>query len=241
MQLDIFALHDRLGIDFDGTLIGHPESAQLQQYILDHQDDKKFHIVTFRTTNMRKRMEADLEMSTRFTGVPLTLQHFESIASIPDVLYERKGMFDDGTEYYGWKARTCDKLGCTILLDDMIRDVGRHCEDLNIVCLDPSLGYMPAETSDLDDLVAYMIENGRLEYGEIKGPLLDELYLRGRVVWHRGITHIDGFTSWPPFSDYCWVEIPTPLRRAARQTIEIAKALMDTPEAEQLRESMSRD
>jgi hypothetical protein len=206
MKLELLDTHQVIGIDFDGTLVNNPRSHILQQYILDNHQIKDFHIVTFRTHNLRIELPENFEKSVRQTGIALKLEHFKGVHCIPDVLFERKYMFDDGTEYYSWKAKQCQKIGATVLLDDMIADVGSHCNALGVVCLDPNEGYIPEPGNEMDTLIEWLRED-RGQYGECKGLLLDELYRQGRLRWYDHENSIIANRSWPPPSDFCWVEL----------------------------------
>ncbi len=192
MDIRILDQHTILGIDFDGTLVGHPRSNILQQYIVDH-PEKTFHLISFRSHNMVQRLEGDLRESTDETGVPLTLAHFKEIRCIPDKLYERKALLDDGREYWGWKAIQCQNLGCTILVDDMYEIVGIFCTELGIPCLNPDLheGYVSDEatfnslSASAQDLLRWLGEEDYSQYGECHGPALDELVAAGLTQIHK--------------------------------------------------------
>lgn len=137
MNIDELLKHQHIGIDLDGTLIEHPRSAVLQQFILDHQGSKKFHIVTFRSHGLEDRIDADLYASTMLTGVPLRLEHFTGIHAVPYRLYEGWALRSDNAAYFGWKAQKCKELGCTVLIDDMIDSIHEHCTVHGIVGLNP--------------------------------------------------------------------------------------------------------
>lgn len=214
MHTEILDQHKIIGIDFDGTLIEHPRSKVLQQYIIDHQGDKEFHLITFRTHGMRERISLDLQISTEGTKVPLTLAHFTTINAIADaawekrILLERQGLMDyeTGREYFGWKAMTCEKLGCTLMVDDMIDMIGNYCTEKKILCLNPDdhPGHVPLTPMEL---LAEWLRDDRGQYGEIRGSSADALFRTGRIVWHRHQTSNEAYKTWPPESDYCWVEL----------------------------------
>jgi|ERR1051326_232568 hypothetical protein len=139
-MIPLLISHQKVGIDFDGTLIEHPRSRLLQRFILANRD-KEFHIVSFRSHGMEKNIERDLRISTLMTQVPLGLQHFTGVHNVPDALYEGWAMFGDADQqkvkdYLCWKATKCRELGCTIIVDDM-SDVGPHCEEIGIRYLHP--------------------------------------------------------------------------------------------------------
>lgn len=131
--------HQKIGIDFDGTLVEHRKSRLLQRFILANHDKTEFHIVSFRSHGMERNIERDLLISTLMTQVPLTLRHFAGVHNIPDALYEGWAMFGDkdkARDYFCWKASKCQEIGCTIIVDDM-NDVGPHCEEIGITYLHP--------------------------------------------------------------------------------------------------------
>ncbi len=155
MNIEELFKHDTLGIDVDDTLIGHPRSHVLQRFILEHHKIKNFHIVTFRTHGMEDMIDQDILTSTVDTQVPLRLHHFAGVHSIPYGLYENHkkqqwsasrevkrspgGIIlpNDSDIYYTWKAEKCREIGCTVLIDDMEPAIGRHCERIGILCLNP--------------------------------------------------------------------------------------------------------
>jgi len=134
-MIDILHDHQKIGIDFDGTLVEHPHSRALQKFILDHRG-KEFHIVSFRSHGMERNIERDLRISTILTQVPLTLHHFAGVHNIPDRLFENMINFDHHDPYYCWKADKCKELGCTVIVDD-VAEIGPHCEAIDILYLHP--------------------------------------------------------------------------------------------------------
>lgn len=208
MHLEALDAHSVIGIDFDGTLVQNPRSAILQQYILDH-PDKTFHIVTFRTHNLFRSIESDLQESTRRTGVALTLKHFAAVHAIPPLIFERRFMFDDGTEYHGWKALTCEKIGCTAMVDDMHTEVGPHCLKRGIVIINPNEGYEGEPATTMEVLINFLMD-GPAEYGEVASSELDALAARRLIVWREHKDSPDGYLTWPPNNLHCWVELKPP-------------------------------
>lgn len=137
MNIAELSKHHSIGIDFDGTLVEHPRSHILQQFILDHHLIKSFHIITFRSHGMEDRIAKDLAASTFKTMVPLALDHFAGIHSIPYHLHENHAELKQNDGYYGWKAEKCREIGCTVLIDDMEPTIGEYCRLIEIMCLNP--------------------------------------------------------------------------------------------------------
>ena len=154
-----FDFHEFVGIDFDGTLIDHAKSHYLRRKIKENKYDQKFWIITFRSKNDADTIWDELK------PFGLTENHFQSIDRVPSDLDDRyqsaqgimrwRGInqrkFLKILEYYNtteeeikndieafmmWKAETCVKLGCTLLVDDM-EIVRRGCIKLNIKYLHP--------------------------------------------------------------------------------------------------------
>lgn len=203
MHIEILDQHQKLGIDFDGTLVGHPRSHILQKYIVDH-PEKDFHIITFRCGQMERNLRWDLQDSVELTGSGLRLDHFKTIECCPKLIFERREVFDDGREFYGWKAKRCAELGLTILVDDMHGHISPYCHELGIPCLNPDLFPGAVEPETLSDLEEWLTQD-RGQYGECKGAPLDELQHKQRLVWY--MTHTSRTPShfWPPPSDFCWI------------------------------------
>lgn len=134
--LEEFDQHQTIGIDFDGTLVGHRHSTLIQRYILDH-PKKAFHIVTFRSHGWQNRIESDLAKSTAETGVPLTIGAFTAIHNMTDEGYATHLEMKGDPKYYGWKGVTCARVGCTILLDDMADALHIECVSQGVVLFSP--------------------------------------------------------------------------------------------------------
>ena len=136
LLLEHFDRHERLGVDFDGTLVDHDRSALIQQYILDH-PEKDFHIVTFRSHGMQDRIERDLWSSSKDTGVDITLAAFTGIHNIQDGLYESHLALKGDPNYWAWKAVKCAQLSCTIMIDDMAEQIYKECISRGIEIVSP--------------------------------------------------------------------------------------------------------
>jgi hypothetical protein len=134
--LEHFDPHKKIGIDFDGTLVGHEHSAQLQQYICDH-PEIEFHIVTFRSHGMQDKIDRDLWSSSKDTGIEITLKEFTGIHNISDGLYESHVALKGDPNYWSWKARKCAEIGCTIMIDDMAEQLYEDFDRLGVLLVSP--------------------------------------------------------------------------------------------------------
>jgi len=159
--------HTIIGLDWDDTFVGAGSSLRwclpIQQYVTNH-TNKEYHVVTFRNSNATKEIE--LLVSTH----PVLKTVVKSITHLPDSLREiqadalclgyikqhSKTMFD---KYYQddpkevdallqtydaiitFKARTCAKYSCTVMLDDMPNLVKEGCTRLGIEFVDSKTCY----------------------------------------------------------------------------------------------------
>lgn len=117
--------HHILGLDLDKTLINHPNSYLLHDYIKAH-PDKRFWIITHRSHDLVPQIWPDIERTI------LDRSDFEGFKAIPDEMYEayaraetqrRAGIITgeltaSEKAYFSWKGMTCHQLGCTVLVDD---------------------------------------------------------------------------------------------------------------------------
>lgn len=135
-RLNQFDSHERIGIDFDGTLVGHKHSWLIQRYIAENQH-KQFYIITFRSHGMQDRIERDLRDSVKKTGIDLNIKHFTGIHNIADGLYENHLALKGDPDYISWKAVKCAEIGCTILIDDMAELIHEHFPERGIIIVSP--------------------------------------------------------------------------------------------------------
>lgn len=136
--LEHFDPHVRIGIDFDGTLVGHERSVLIQQYIVDH-PEKEFHIVTFRTHGMQDKIKIDHDLwsSSKDTGVHIDLANFIAVHNISDHMYENHVIVGGDPAYWAWKARKCAEIGCTIMIDDMAEWIYEEFSRQGILLVSP--------------------------------------------------------------------------------------------------------
>ncbi len=129
--------HQRFGIDFDGTLVGHNASWFLQQYIVTH-PEKEFHLVTFRSHGRQWDIKEDLQESAlNETHVRIFSHHFTEIHNMSDEDFTKYNGAVRQPEFYIWKAIKCKEIGCTILIDDMADFLYEHCEAHGVACFHP--------------------------------------------------------------------------------------------------------
>lgn len=133
--------------DFDGTLIDHPNSSLMHEFIRDH-PDKQHYIVTFRTHGLQNTMFSELQR--KYPDAPKK-EAFAGTRNISDVAWERfshlyrlrlvnrlDGPLLPWEAYYlEWKGMTCDQLKLPVLVDDLEDLVLIGCEKYGIMYLHP--------------------------------------------------------------------------------------------------------
>lgn len=146
-MIDQLLRYDAIGWDFDGTLIEHPYSELLQDFIIAH-PEKRHIIVTFRTHGYQRVMFRDMTRLYRDSPRPAA---FTDILNISDkaweqfTMYQQKRVLDqlDGPlnpweEYYvEWKGMACHKAHVPVLVDDMTDLVMPGCIKYGIDYLHP--------------------------------------------------------------------------------------------------------
>jgi len=131
--------HERIGIDFDGTLVDYGEaSALLREFILAYHERKDFYIVTFRTGQYM--IDQIWEILENEKPV-LTHSHFCGVLHPEESVYlnwardqrarMRRELSGPPTEaeltWRDFKGKACDKVGITVMIDDMEEDVRAGC------------------------------------------------------------------------------------------------------------------
>lgn len=136
-----------IGWDFDGTLIDHPNSSLIHEFILDH-PDKHHYIVTFRTHGLQNTMFR--EMQKHYPDAPGE-EAFAGTRNISDIAWEHfnhlnqlrvvnrlTGPLRPWEEYYvEWKGMICHQLNLPVLVDDLEALVLPGCEKYGIKYLHP--------------------------------------------------------------------------------------------------------
>jgi hypothetical protein len=138
---------DAIAWDFDGTLINHPKSSLMHQYIKAH-PQKKHVIITFRTHGAQYLIFE--EMQFLYPGSP-GKDRFGDVINISNLAwlnftrYDRmryhgrlKGPLTPHEEYYiNWKGSICKQHGLSVLVDDRTDHVASGCEKHGIVFIHP--------------------------------------------------------------------------------------------------------
>jgi hypothetical protein len=135
-----------IGWDFDGTLIDHPKSPLIHEFIRRH-PAKKHIIVTFRTHGLQRQMYR--EMRDRYPDAP-NLDCFHDMLNIADRAWieftaaaEQRlkgfnGPLTKAERYYvEWKAMVCHRLGVPVLVDDRRDQVLPGCTKYNVAYMHP--------------------------------------------------------------------------------------------------------
>jgi hypothetical protein len=148
--MDRLANHQKIALDFDGTLIDGVSSLAIAAYVNQH-PDKSFYIVTFRTPKQSQTIPTEL------ANVGLSVQQFSKIipmserlvfdfdedqrfrrnSSLPSMDHVSKDALLPG-EYklVHWKGFIARKLGATVLVDDMPELVTHGCKQFGVEFVD---------------------------------------------------------------------------------------------------------
>jgi FMN phosphatase YigB (HAD superfamily) len=146
-MIDHLLPYKAIAWDFDGTLIDHPKSPLMHEFIISHPE--RHHIIlTFRSHGLQRTLFRD--MQRKYPDAP-TARSFAGTYNISDHAWEKfneamqRRMFDllDGPptpweEYYlEWKGMMCHSLDLPVLIDDKVEHVLRGCEKYGIAYLHP--------------------------------------------------------------------------------------------------------
>jgi hypothetical protein len=125
--------YDRIGLDFDGTLVDGPTSPLLQDFVRSH-PEKKYYIITHRTHTEAIGMDHELEAVGLYTDqfeqiLPILNRMKElfdldqaerRMARLPPI--EQCDLMDMGKaerQFILWKGYACRQLGVNVLVDDI--------------------------------------------------------------------------------------------------------------------------
>jgi hypothetical protein len=133
-----------IGLDMDGTLIDHPRSHLLRQYVRQHCGKKAFYIVTFRTGAYAAETLPELKdhyvPETCWAGL-LSIPHELWAAHAADEKRRRSGKLtgpqtEAELNYKLWKGYACSRVGAQVLVDDRADAVIPGCEKYGVHFID---------------------------------------------------------------------------------------------------------
>jgi hypothetical protein len=136
--------HRTIALDFDNTLIGHPNSLVLQEFVLNEVDRRQFWIVTHRSAGAAGRLWRNLYHESFGR---LSQRQFAGVAHLPLHIYDAwcaqmeahaagtavHSSDRDERTFIEWKAATARNLGCTALVDDLVALHKEPCCALGIL------------------------------------------------------------------------------------------------------------
>ena len=133
-----------IGWDFDDTLIDHPNSVKMWDFIDHNPYGQKHHLITFRSGGLENRIFGDLAVR----GSILIESHFENVFNIdhqvwidfqtiePKLILSLDDLKDD--PYLNWKGEICYAHGIEVLIDDMTFNVLPGCQRHGIDYIHPN-------------------------------------------------------------------------------------------------------
>lgn len=143
--------HEKIALDFDQTLVGHPKSSLLWNFIQKTHLTKTFHIITFRSGAWANE---DMLIDDMIRGSNNAIRPYmiESVSFCDYNMYadfsilqssrEQIGtqipsiILPEETKFFQWKAERAKELGCTILVDDRPAWVKDGCDQHGIIFID---------------------------------------------------------------------------------------------------------
>lgn len=148
MDLDGF---NSIGWDLDETMIDHPNSGKIQNYIKEH-PEKNHYIITFRTHEMVDYIFTDISRYPQ----RLTRKNFKGVFHIEEDAWEKYermkhlrfnnlkyGPITPEEIYYKtWKGKICKENNIPVLIDDRKDDVIMGCNKYGIEYFHPNDLYM---------------------------------------------------------------------------------------------------
>lgn len=140
MSFSTLLEHDSIGWDLDGTLIKHPRSQAMHEFIR-RTPEKRHVIVTFRSHGMERQIWNDLFRYPMRLGQ----DDFSGAVNMTDEMFENEylssrspaGLFVPTRRYIEWKGEVCAHLGLTVLVDDATDQVVPGCEKYGIAYVNP--------------------------------------------------------------------------------------------------------
>jgi FMN phosphatase YigB (HAD superfamily) len=148
--MDKLANHRKIAFDLDGTLIDGAASPALATFIKSH-PTKSFSIVTFRTPQQSSTIPAELQnhglsadLFRNIISMPQRLvfdfdedQQFRRNAAMPSFDHVTPDALLPGEyKFMNWKGFIANKLGATVLVDDMPNLVALGCKKFHVTLVD---------------------------------------------------------------------------------------------------------
>jgi len=136
MNHELLDGHNVFAWDMDETLINGPNSSFFRDCIAANPHKQHF-IVTFRTP---RSWAVDALRELEEVGFDTKL--IAGVSSVPDHLYEawalRKHQYHEEyvAQFLRWKGREASRLGCTVLVDDMLEAVRNGCSEHGVTLID---------------------------------------------------------------------------------------------------------
>jgi hypothetical protein len=148
--MDKLANHRKIALDLDGTLIDGASSPALATFVKAN-PTKSFSIVTFRTPQQSSTIPAELQsnglsadMFGNIISMPQRLvfdfdedQQFRRNAALPSIEHVTPDALLPGEfKFMNWKGFIANKLGATVLVDDMPTLVALGCTKFHVALID---------------------------------------------------------------------------------------------------------
>lgn len=139
--LDPFSI---IGLDMDGTLIGHRRSHLLRQYVREHCRKKTFYVITFRTGIYAAEVLPELAEhylpAECWSGILSIPEELGSVYIADETKRHRGLLTGPPTQaeinYTLWKGYACHQVGAQVLVDDKAKYVIPGCEKYGIKFID---------------------------------------------------------------------------------------------------------
>lgn len=145
-MFQLLANYKKLGWDVDETIIDHPLSAKMWQFIKANPFQQEHYIVTFRSGGMENHIFSDLNNR----GSDLTEKHFAGVLSCPHELWRDHHLLKQTPQklvasldeipddpYVVWKGMVCANNGIPVLIDDMTHNVIHGCRKHGVMHIHP--------------------------------------------------------------------------------------------------------
>lgn len=215
--MDKLSGHQRIALDFDGTLVDGVASATLAAYVKQH-SQKSFSIVTFRTPTQIDTIPTELtqvglsiDMFLKVVPMPKRLafdfdedQKFRRHARLPNMdQVSEDALLPGEYKFVHWKGFIARKLGATVLVDDFPELVTPGCKQFGIAFIDAKDIHPGLNETKLTEGKVYEIDGGyRLPVRVICNPsmaqarvMADALSQKHNEIYLRGLMDTDWRTD----------------------------------------------